>query len=221
MIFCACVSDSEPPNTVKSLAKTKTLRPFTVPQPVTTPSPAILRLLHAEVVGAVLDEHVELLERVLVHEQLDALARGQLAALVLRLDAPLCRRRRARWRGARRACRECPSWSARWPVGWSSPLHAARPTSPPARRRELQWRSSLAGRAHGVTAPYSAASGHAAVSSRSPPCVKAQTVKRTDPCGIDHVPIDRRGRTPAADGLRRLPRPPCRSSGPPCRRSST
>ena len=42
MIFCACVSDSEPPNTVKSLAKTKTLRPFTVPQPVTTPSPAIL-----------------------------------------------------------------------------------------------------------------------------------------------------------------------------------
>ena len=42
MIFCACVSDSAPPNTVKSLAKTKMLRPFTVPQPVTTPSPAIL-----------------------------------------------------------------------------------------------------------------------------------------------------------------------------------
>src|SRR6478752_4145055 len=38
-IFCAWVSDSEPPNTVKSLAKTKVLRPFTVPQPVTTPSP--------------------------------------------------------------------------------------------------------------------------------------------------------------------------------------
>ncbi len=88
MIFCACVSDSEPPNTVKSLAKTKTLRPLTVPQPVTTPSPAILVVLHAEVVGAVLDEHVELLEGVLVHEELDALARGQFAALVLRLDAP-------------------------------------------------------------------------------------------------------------------------------------
>src|SRR5271170_1991471 len=35
-----------------------------------------------------LDEHVELFERVLVHQKLDALARGQFAALVLRLDAP-------------------------------------------------------------------------------------------------------------------------------------
>ena len=41
MIFCAWVSDSEPPNTVKSLANTNTVRPFTVPQPVTTPSPGI------------------------------------------------------------------------------------------------------------------------------------------------------------------------------------
>ena len=41
MIFWAWVSDSAPPNTVKSLAKMKTLRPLTVPQPVTTPSPAI------------------------------------------------------------------------------------------------------------------------------------------------------------------------------------
>ena len=89
MIFCAWVSDSEPPNTVKSLAKTKTVRPLTVPQPVTTPSPGIFCLLHAEVDAAVLDEHVELLERALVEQQLDALARGQLAALVLRLDALL------------------------------------------------------------------------------------------------------------------------------------
>ena len=36
-----------------------------------------------------LDEHVELLERILVHEQLEALTRGELAALVLRLDARL------------------------------------------------------------------------------------------------------------------------------------
>ena len=41
MIFCACVSESEPPNTVKSLANTNTVRPLTVPQPVTTPSPGI------------------------------------------------------------------------------------------------------------------------------------------------------------------------------------
>src|SRR4051812_3272086 len=39
VIFSAWVSDSEPPNTVKSLANTNVLRPFTVPQPVTTPSP--------------------------------------------------------------------------------------------------------------------------------------------------------------------------------------
>ncbi len=44
-------------------------------------------LLHAEIGRAVLDEHVELLERAAVHQKLDALARGELAALVLRLDA--------------------------------------------------------------------------------------------------------------------------------------
>src|SRR4029077_11512933 len=47
----------------------------------------LLLLVHAEVDAAVLDEHVELLERALVHQELDALARGELAALVLRLDA--------------------------------------------------------------------------------------------------------------------------------------
>ena len=48
-----------------------------------------LLLLHAEVGAAMLDEGVELLEGVLVHQQLDALAGGQLAALVLRVDARL------------------------------------------------------------------------------------------------------------------------------------
>ena len=47
------------------------------------------RLVHAEIGRAVLDEHVELLEGVLVHQELDALARGQLAAPVLRIDARL------------------------------------------------------------------------------------------------------------------------------------
>ena len=45
------------------------------------------RLLHAEFGRAVLDEHVELLERALVEQEFDALARGQLAALVLGVDA--------------------------------------------------------------------------------------------------------------------------------------
>src|SRR5215469_5471405 len=49
----------------------------------------LLLLVHAEVDAAVLDEHVELLERALVHQELDALACRQLAALVLRLDAHL------------------------------------------------------------------------------------------------------------------------------------
>ena len=48
-----------------------------------------LGLLHAEFHRAVLDEHVEFLERALVEQKLDALPRGQLAAGVLRLDALL------------------------------------------------------------------------------------------------------------------------------------
>ena len=45
-----------------------------------------MRLLHAEIGRAVLDEHVDFLEGVAVHQKLDPLARGELAALVLRLD---------------------------------------------------------------------------------------------------------------------------------------
>ncbi len=48
-----------------------------------------LRLLHAEIGAAVLDEHVELLERALVEQKLDPLARRQLAARMLRVDALL------------------------------------------------------------------------------------------------------------------------------------
>ena len=48
-----------------------------------------LLLLHAEIGAGMLDEGVELLEGVLVHQELDALAGGQLAALVLRVDARL------------------------------------------------------------------------------------------------------------------------------------
>src|SRR5262249_50331559 len=44
---------------------------------------------HAEVSATVLDVHVELLEGDLIHQQIDAFAGGQLAALVLRFDARL------------------------------------------------------------------------------------------------------------------------------------
>jgi hypothetical protein len=87
MIFCAWVSEREPPNTVKSLKKQ-------IDRAAVDGAPAgddavagDLLLLHAELVRAVLDEHVELLERAFVEQELDALAGGELAALVLRLDA--------------------------------------------------------------------------------------------------------------------------------------
>ena len=40
-IFMAKVSEIEPPKTVKSWAKAKTVRPSTLPHPVITPSPGI------------------------------------------------------------------------------------------------------------------------------------------------------------------------------------
>src|SRR4029077_1124845 len=177
VIFCACVSDSAPPNTVKSLAKTKTLRPFTVPQPVTTPSPAILVFS--------MPKSFERCSTNMSNSSNEFLSMSSsMRSRAVSLPRLCCASMR-RWPPPPRAlARRSSSLSRmsfmvrRWPVGWSSPLPAARPASPPARRRELQWRSSIAGRAHGVTAPYSAASGHAAVSSRSPPRVKAQTVKR-------------------------------------------
>ncbi len=44
---------------------------------------------HTELGAPVLDEHVDLFERALVEQQLQALVRGQLAALVLGGDPPL------------------------------------------------------------------------------------------------------------------------------------
>ena len=38
-ILAACISPSDPPMVLKSCAKAKTVRPFTIPYPVTTPSP--------------------------------------------------------------------------------------------------------------------------------------------------------------------------------------
>ena len=87
-IFAAKVSDSEPPNTVKSWEKTNTARPSMRPWPVTTPSPGNALRLHAEIVAAVDDERVELLERARVEQGLDPLPRGELAGGVL-LGDPL------------------------------------------------------------------------------------------------------------------------------------
>ena len=45
-----------------------------------------MRLIHAEIDAAVLDIHVELLEGAFVEQEVEALARRELAALVLGLD---------------------------------------------------------------------------------------------------------------------------------------
>ena len=87
-IFSANTSPSAPPNTVKSWLKMNTLRPWIVPQPVTTPS-VYGPLEQAAVVGSVAGEHVELVERAGVEQELDALAGQHLALGVLPLDRPL------------------------------------------------------------------------------------------------------------------------------------
>ena len=53
------------------------------------PVPGDAPVFHTEVGGAVLDEHVELFEGVGVEQNVEALSRGQLAALVLGVDAVL------------------------------------------------------------------------------------------------------------------------------------
>ena len=89
MIFCACVSDSEPPKHGEILGEGEDGAAVHGAPAGDDAVAGDVRLLHAEIGGAVLDEHVELLERVAVHEQLDPLARGELAALMLGVDARL------------------------------------------------------------------------------------------------------------------------------------
>ena len=82
-IFSAYASDSDPPKTVKSWLKTKTSRPSMVPCPVTTPSPRIPPF--AVAVGR--DEGIEFDEGPGIEQQVESLARRQLAGVVLPLDA--------------------------------------------------------------------------------------------------------------------------------------
>ena len=85
-IFSAITSPSEPPKTVKSWEKTAT-RPA-VDRAVAGDHRVAVgpALLHVELVGAVADEGVELLERAGVEQLLDPLAGGELALRVLLLD---------------------------------------------------------------------------------------------------------------------------------------
>ena len=82
-IFCDCTSENEPPSTVKSWAKTATRRPLILPKPETTPSPGKRLLGHPEVADVVGGERADLLERALVEQHREPLARGELALGVL------------------------------------------------------------------------------------------------------------------------------------------
>ena len=87
-IFSACASDSEPPNTVKSWLKTKTSRPLIVPEPVTTPSPGMRCSAMPNSVQRCSTNMSISSNEPWSSSRSQALARRQLAALVLRLDAP-------------------------------------------------------------------------------------------------------------------------------------
>ena len=73
-----------------------------------------LLLGHAEIVRAVLDEHVPFLEGAGIEQQLEPLARGELALGVLRLRRGARRRRRAPPRAYPRAGEESPASALRF-----------------------------------------------------------------------------------------------------------
>jgi len=68
---------------VKSWEKTATGRPLMVPCPVTTASPGILRFSIPKSWQSWMPQPVELYEAAFVQQDVDALAGGQLARLVL------------------------------------------------------------------------------------------------------------------------------------------
>ena len=88
-ILRACAAESEPPNTVKSWLNTKTSRPLTSAVAGDHAVAGNALAVHAEVVAVVLDEHVPFLEGPFVEQDVDALARRQLALAVLRRDPAL------------------------------------------------------------------------------------------------------------------------------------
>ncbi len=88
-IFSAATSDTLPPTTVKSWAKTADRAALDLGEAGDDGVAGELLLVDAEIGSAVEDEGVELLETAGVREHGDAFAGGLLAAIVLRLNATL------------------------------------------------------------------------------------------------------------------------------------
>jgi hypothetical protein len=86
-ILSPWTSPSAPPPTVKSWLATWTRRPSIAPEPVTTPSPGMSLPSMPKVRAAVLCEAVALVERPGVEQDVDALARGEVACGVVLGDA--------------------------------------------------------------------------------------------------------------------------------------
>ena len=127
-ILAACASDSEPPKTVKSWLNTKTGRPSIV---AVAGDHAVAEdaLPSARSRCPVGDERVELDERARVEQQVEALARGQLAPLVLGREARLAAAlsappRASRSRRAIRSALFDTSWAP--PIAWSVARRARR-----------------------------------------------------------------------------------------------
>ena len=118
-IFSAYASDSEPPKTVKSWLKTKT-EPA-VDRPVAGDDAVAEDRCSSrpKSVVAMRDERVELDERPGIEQQVEPLARRQLAARVLLLDPRRLRRRAATRRASASVGRAARRWStpARPPIG--------------------------------------------------------------------------------------------------------
>ena len=114
-IFSAYASDSEPPKTVKSWLKTNTSRPSMRAVAGDDAVAEDALLVEAEVGRAVGHERVELDERARVEQQLEPLARRQLAPRVLLLDPRLLRRRAAIPRASAAVARSVPRSSTRPP----------------------------------------------------------------------------------------------------------
>ena len=87
-IFCALASDSDPPSTVKSWAKTYDQAAVDAARAGDEAIAIHHLLVHAEIAGAMTNQLVHLFERAFVEQQIDTLARRELAFLVLPLHAP-------------------------------------------------------------------------------------------------------------------------------------
>ena len=87
LIFCACTSENEPPSTVKSCAKHGHAAAADLAEAGDDAVAGEALLVQPEIADLVRGQRAELLERAVVEQQRQPLARGELAACMLLFDA--------------------------------------------------------------------------------------------------------------------------------------